>query len=33
MKERQLEVIEAAGKILTSFGVKGLTIKNLARAM
>lgn len=33
MKERQLEVIEAAGKILTSSGVRGLTIKNLAKAM
>ena len=33
MKERQLEIIEAAGKILTSNGVKGLTIKNLAKEM
>ncbi|GJM36401.1 MAG: TetR family transcriptional regulator [Saprospiraceae bacterium] len=33
MKERQLEIIEAAGKILTSSGVKGLTIKNLAKEM
>ena len=33
MKERQLEIIEAAGKILTSLGVKGLTIKNLANEM
>jgi len=30
---RQLEIIEAAGKILTSSGVGGLTIKNLAREM
>ena len=33
MKERQLEIIEAAGKILTDSGVKGLTIKNLAKQM
>ena len=30
---RQLEIIEAAGKILSSEGVSGLTIKNLARQM
>jgi AcrR family transcriptional regulator len=30
---RQLEIIEAAGKILTSSGVGGLTIKNLAKEM
>ena len=30
---RQLEIIEAAGKILTSSGVRGLTIKNLAKEM
>ncbi len=30
---RQLEIIEAAGKILTSAGVSGLTIKNLAKEM
>ncbi len=30
---RQLEIIEAAGKILTISGVSGLTIKNLAREM
>ncbi len=30
---RQLEIIEAAGKILTVSGVSGLTIKNLAREM
>jgi len=28
---RQLEIIEAAGKLLTSSGVDGLTIKNLAK--
>lgn len=36
MKEitnRQLEIIEAAGKILTASGVGGLTIKNLAKEM
>ncbi len=33
MKERQLEIIEAAGKILTASGVRGLTIKNLAKEM
>lgn len=31
--ERQLEIIEAAGRILTKSGVSGLTIKNLAKAM
>jgi AcrR family transcriptional regulator len=31
--ERQLEIIEAAGKILTNSGVGGLTIKNLAKEM
>jgi len=30
---RQLEIIEAAGKILTASGVSGLTIKNLANEM
>lgn len=30
---RQLEIIEAAGKILTTSGVSGLTIKNIAREM
>lgn len=30
---RQLEIIEAAGKILTTSGVGGLTIKNLANEM
>lgn len=33
IKPRQLEIIEAAGKILTSSGVSGLTIKNLAKEM
>jgi AcrR family transcriptional regulator len=31
--DRQLEIIGAAGKILTNAGVGGLTIKNLAREM
>ncbi len=30
---RQLEIIEAAGRILTASGVSGLTIKNLAKEM
>lgn len=30
---RQTEIIEAAGKILTTSGVSGLTIKNLAKEM
>jgi AcrR family transcriptional regulator len=33
MTPRQFEIIEAAGKILTSSGVSGLTIKNLAKEM
>lgn len=33
ISERQIEIIKAAGKILTSSGVQGLTIKNLAREM
>lgn len=33
ISERQFEIIEAAGKILTSSGVGGLTIKNLAKEM
>lgn len=33
ISDRQLEIIEAAGKILTSSGVGGLTIKNLAKEM
>lgn len=31
--DRQFEIIEAAGKILTQSGVSGLTIKNLAKEM
>ena len=30
---RQLEIIEAAGKLLTTSGLSGLTIKNLAKEM
>lgn len=33
ISSRQLEIIEAAGKILTNLGVGGLTIKNLAKEM
>ena len=33
VSDRQLEIIEAAGKILTTAGVSGLTIKNLAKEM
>ena len=33
IKERQLEIIEAAGKILTESGLAGLTTKNLAAKM
>lgn len=33
LSERQLEIVQAAGKILTSSGVSGLTIKNLAKEM
>jgi AcrR family transcriptional regulator len=33
LSERQLEIIEAAGKVITSSGVSGLTIKNLAKEM
>ncbi|MBL6445427.1 TetR/AcrR family transcriptional regulator [Fulvivirga sp. 29W222] len=33
LSNRQLEIIDAAGKILTSAGVSGLTIKNLANEM
>jgi Transcriptional regulator len=33
ISDRQLEIIGAAGKILTSEGVNGLTIKNLAKQM
>ena len=31
ISDRQLDIIEAAGKILTVSGVSGLTIKNLAK--
>ena len=33
ISDRQFEIIEAAGKILSGSGVSGLTIKNLAQAM
>ncbi|MBT3920135.1 MAG: TetR/AcrR family transcriptional regulator, partial [Flavobacteriaceae bacterium] len=33
ISDRQFEIIEAAGKILTASGVGGLTIKNLAKEM
>lgn len=33
ISNRQLQIIEAAGKILTASGVSGLTIKNLAKEM
>jgi TetR/AcrR family fatty acid metabolism transcriptional regulator len=33
ISDRQFEIIEAAGKILTTSGVSGLTIKNLAKEM
>ena len=33
ISDRQLEIIKAAGKILTESGVSGLTIKNLAKEM
>lgn len=33
ISERQFEIIEAAGRILTKSGVSGLTIKNLAKEM
>ena len=33
ISDRQLEIIEAAGKILTASGVGGLTIKNFAKEM
>ena len=33
IKERQLDIIEAAGTLLTRSGVGGLTIKNLASEM
>lgn len=31
ISERQLEIIEAASKLLANLGVSGLTIKNLAK--
>ena len=33
ISNRQFEIIEAAGKILTTSGISGLTIKNLAKEM
>jgi len=33
IKPRQLEIIEATGKLLTTTGISGLTIKNLATEM
>ncbi|MEK6547441.1 MAG: TetR/AcrR family transcriptional regulator, partial [Bacteroidota bacterium] len=33
LTERQIEIIEAAGKILTKVGISGLTTKNLAKEM
>lgn len=33
ISERQFEIIQAAGKMLSSAGVSGLTIKNLAKEM
>lgn len=33
ISDRQLEIIQAAGKILSASGVSGLTIKNLAKEM
>lgn len=33
ISDRQFEIIEAAGRILSASGVSGLTIKNLAREM
>lgn len=33
ISDRQFEIIEAAGKILSTLGVSGLTIKNLAKQM
>ena len=33
ISDRQLEIIKAAGKILTASGISGLTIKNLAKEM
>ncbi|PKP33611.1 MAG: TetR/AcrR family transcriptional regulator [Bacteroidetes bacterium HGW-Bacteroidetes-16] len=33
LSDRQIEIIEATGKILTASGISGLTIKNLANEM
>jgi AcrR family transcriptional regulator len=33
IKERQIEIIEAAGEILTESGINALTTKNLAAKM
>ncbi len=33
LTERQIEIVEAAGKILTKVGISGLTTKNLAKEM
>lgn len=33
LTERQTEIIEAAGKIITNAGISGLTIKNLSKEM
>ncbi len=33
LTDRQLEIIEATGRLLTTSGISGLTIKNLAREM
>ena len=33
LKTRQLEIIEAAGRLLTKGGVNSLTIKNIAKEM
>ncbi|MDD3194770.1 MAG: TetR/AcrR family transcriptional regulator [Paludibacter sp.] len=33
LKTRQIEIVEAAGRLLTQKGINGLTIKNLAKEM
>jgi AcrR family transcriptional regulator len=33
LSTRQLEIVEATGRLLTSYGLGGLTIKNLAKEM
>ena len=33
LTERQIKIIEAAGKIITNAGISGLTIKNLSKEM